>query len=255
MIRNLLLAWSFGLFLASGAWAAGRVKVTYQDEEEARAMALAQEIAPGLARLEDQFLARWRAAGTDPAVRSALLRGAREDIERVLSAPELAAARDYLLDGLDDGLPPSGTGQGAGGIRLAANLDRSADAETTLGDLGEQLAARMRQVSQRAERGDLLAELCIVTRPGSGARFRLWPQSYPDGARDTVSVGTVRVYRGLHAYSVAPAGGGAPFGCDRKTEPTCPRLDLMTDSRPALHCDLKARACARRLETPKRCRE
>lgn len=224
-------------------------------EELKRAHELAVEIAPALATLKAKLLGRWP---EDPKAREDFLDQARAEIERILAAPELAAARDYVFRDFPDNGPPApvaallppARGMALAAFRPDSSANRAAKPPEIV-DLLRSLAASVSLLLHRAEAEDLQIWICAATLPGHRGTFELWPASYPTAAQRKRTPARVLIYRGLYAYH-AESGSDPPIDC---SPPKCPRLDLMTDSGPGLLCefDLRPSLCSLQSEKPKGC--
>jgi hypothetical protein len=218
----------------------------YSRDPRQEAARIAVEIAPRLASVLASFQSKREALAREPAgeAAAALLVETEGALQAILAYPELAALRDTValeFQRARSELAVRSEARLRAARRAVALVANRQSPDTALSRIAR-LLGRLVEVS----RGNgLLVDICVVSLPGGGASFTLYPPSYQKGKVDGSTHKKLNIYRGLYAYRAAhgqqritcePTAGGLPPA-------DCSFLDLFYRTEPVFACSFARKQC------------
>jgi hypothetical protein len=239
----------------------------YSESPRQEAATIAAALAPRLAQIEAEFLERRSRLAPDfPATAvSELLDTTEGEVLTVLSYQELAALRDYVQEQFRQAraerekpdakqrtgdlpfhpravlaslvlpmLPAEG---------FPAEPPREATTSKTVTEsVLDRIGRMLHHLTGMAEQNDLVTSLCVMSEPGTHAKFLMRPRAVKEWTIQTLTVGDLPVlYRGLYAFSMSK--GLKRTHCEKPDREQCALINLVDDPQPIFTCDLAADGC------------
>jgi hypothetical protein len=228
----------------------------YSRDASQEAARIAADIAPRLAALHASFLS-WRQTLSGLSQSQQAIAALLDQTEAALvdilgSYSELIAMQDSVLaefrKARSEAKQATGLSLPAAPQKTVALVafwqQQSSSSESALNRIAR-LLAWLTKVSNEQ---DLLVDLCVVSRPKSGARVLLYPASHPKSLRETHTIEKIALFRGLYAYKAKLARSW--IRCEPARDGSAPEdcgyLDLLFNAQPLISCDFDLQGCALR---------